>query len=73
MSAKHALSLLIIDDNTGSLELLSNALAQPDLEILTASDPEEALDVVYSRHPQIVLTDLLMPKMTGMEVLDRVM
>ena len=73
MPAKPALSLLIIDDNPGSLELLSNALAQPDLEILTASDPEEGLDLVHERHPQIVLTDLVMPKMTGMEVLERVM
>jgi DNA-binding NtrC family response regulator len=73
MSGKHALSLLIIDDNLGSLELLSSALAQPDLEILTASDPEEGVDLVCSRRPQIVLTDLVMPKMTGMEVLDRIM
>src|SRR6185437_9769742 len=57
----------------GSLEMLSSALAQPDLEILTASDPEEGLDLVHTRHPQIVLTDLIMPGMTGMEVLDRVM
>ena len=48
MPAKHALSLLIIDDNAGSLELLSNALAQPDLEILTASDPEQAISPVRS-------------------------
>ena len=73
MPAKPALSLLIIDDNPGSLELLSNALAQPDLEILTASDPEEGLDLLHERHPQIVLTDLVMPKMTGMEVLERIM
>jgi len=73
MSARSALSLLIIDDNLGSLEMLSNALAQPDLEILTASDPEEGLDLVHSRHPQIVLTDLIMPHMSGMEVLDRIM
>jgi len=53
--------------------MLSNALAQPDLEILTASDPEEGLDLVHSRHPQIVLTDLIMPHMSGMEVLDRIM
>jgi DNA-binding NtrC family response regulator len=53
--------------------MLSSALAQPDLEILTASDPEEGVDLVHSRHPQIVLTDLVMPQMTGMEVLDRVM
>ena len=73
MSARPALSLLIIDDNEGSLEMLSSALAQPDLEILTASDPEEGLDLVHSRHPQIVLTDLIMPHLTGMEVLDRIM
>src|ERR1700730_1974487 len=73
MPSRPALSLLIIDDNPGSLEMLSSALAQPDLEILTASDPEDGLDLVHSRHPQIVLTDLIMPKMSGMEVLDRIM
>src|SRR6201981_2540563 len=73
MPAKPALSLLIIDDNPGSLELLSSALAQPDLEILTASDPEEGLDLVHSRRPPIVLTDLVMPRMSGMEVLERIM
>jgi DNA-binding NtrC family response regulator len=68
-----ALSLLIIDDNSRSLELLSTALAQPGLEILIASDPEQGLDLVYSKHPQIVLTDLVMPNLTGMDVLDRIM
>ena len=67
------LSVLIIDDNPKSLELLSTALAQPDLEILTASDPKQGLDLVYDRHPQIVLTDLVMPHLTGMEVLERIM
>ena len=73
MPSRPALSLLIIDDNPGSLEMLSSALAQPDLEILTASDPDVGVDLVHSRHPQVVLTDLVMPGMTGMEVLDRVM
>src|ERR1044071_5247391 len=72
MPSKPALSLLIIDDNQGSLEMLSSALAQPDLEILTASDPEEGVDLVHSRHPQVVLTDLIMPGLSGMDVLDRV-
>jgi DNA-binding NtrC family response regulator len=72
-AAKSApVSLVIIDDNPGSLELLSNALAQDDLEIFVASDPEAGLDLVYDRHPQIVLTDLVMPGMSGMEVLDRI-
>ena len=68
-----AVSLLILDDNPGSLELLSSALAQPDVEILTASDPEQGLDLIFDRHPQIVLTDLIMPRLTGLEVLDRIM
>ena len=74
MSDAHrpAISLLIIDDNPGSLELLSSALAQPGLEILTASDPEEGLDLVRRRHPQIVLTDLVMPRLSGLEVLERI-
>ena len=71
--AMPALSVLIIDDNVKSLELLSTALAQPGLEILTASDPEQGLEVVYEKHPQIVLTDLVMPNLSGMEVLERIM
>ena len=45
-ATKAAVSLLIIDDNAGSLELLASALAQQGLEILTASDPETGLDLV---------------------------
>jgi DNA-binding NtrC family response regulator len=69
---KPPISLLIIDDNPGSLELLSSALAQSGLEILTASDPEQGLDLVHQHRPQIVLTDLVMPNLTGMEVLERI-
>lgn len=65
-------SLVIVDDNPGSLELLSTALDQPGLEIWKAADPEEALDLIFEKHPQIVLTDLVMPKMTGLELLDRI-
>jgi two-component system, NtrC family, response regulator HydG len=73
MPPESPLLLLIIDDSDASLELLSTALAQPGLEILTASDAEEGLDLVYSRHPHILLTDLVMPGMSGMEVLEHVM
>ena len=72
-AGKFAVSLLIIDDNPRSVELLSNALAQPGLEILTAFDPEEGLDLFHSHHTHIVLTDLVMPHISGMEVLERIM
>jgi DNA-binding NtrC family response regulator len=70
---KTAVSLLIIDDSPASLDLVSSALAQPGLEILVASDPEEGLELFHNRRPEIVLTDLVMPRVSGMEVLDRVM
>jgi DNA-binding NtrC family response regulator len=71
-NGKSAVSLLVIDDNQSSVELLSNGLAQQGLEILTASHPEEGLTLFCNRRPQIVLTDLMMPHMTGMEVLERI-
>ena len=72
-AAQPSVSLLIIDDNPSSLELLSEALAQSGLEILTASDADEGLDLFCDRRPHIVLTDLVMPKMSGMDVLERIM
>jgi DNA-binding NtrC family response regulator len=72
-AAKNTISLLIIDDNPGSLEMLSTALAQQGVDILTASDPETGIDLIHERRPQIVLTDLVMPRMSGLEVLERTM
>jgi DNA-binding NtrC family response regulator len=72
-SAKAAVSLLVIDDDPGSRELLSSAMAQPGLEIFTASHAEEGLDLFCNRRPQIVISDLVMPQMNGMEVLERIM
>jgi DNA-binding NtrC family response regulator len=68
-----ALSLLIIDDDKGNLELLSNALAQPGLEILTTCNSEKGLDLFCNRRPKIVLTELVMPHISGMELLERCM
>jgi DNA-binding NtrC family response regulator len=67
------LSIVIIDDNPGSLEMLEAALSRTGLSIYTASDPEQGLDLIFEKHPQIVLTDLVMPGIDGLEVLDRIM
>ena len=65
-------TLVAIDDDPRALELISEGLEQDGLEILTASDPEEGLRLVLRRRPQIVLLDLVMPKLTGMELLERI-
>jgi len=55
-----------------SLELLRESLMQEGLTILTSTDPKRGLDLVFNEHPQIVLLDLVMPKRTGLEMLERI-
>lgn len=71
-SSTPELAVLVVDDNPRSVELLAAALELPGVEVLTATDPETALDIVFERHPQVVVTDLVMPNMSGMELLQRV-
>ena len=74
MAANFArIKLLAIDDDPQSLELVSEALSENDLQILTAGDPEKALELVHRERPQIVLSDIVMPKMNGMELLGRIL
>jgi len=68
-----AISIVILDDNPGSLELLSTALAREGVTIHTASLPNQALALVEQYRPQLVLTDLVMPEMSGLDVLNRIM
>jgi DNA-binding NtrC family response regulator len=70
--SRNPILLVIIDDNPRSLEFIATALAGADVEVLTASTPEQGLDLVYTHRPQIVMTDLVMPQMNGLEVLDRI-
>ena len=72
MSIRPSVKLVAVDDTPASLELLSEALQQDGLTIFTSTDPEEGLELVYHEHPQIVLLDLVMPKMNGLEMLERI-
>ena len=64
--------LVAVDDTPASLELIQESLAQEGLTIFTATDPEQGLDLVLQEHPQIVLLDLVMPKMSGLDLLERI-
>jgi DNA-binding NtrC family response regulator len=63
--------VLVIDDEPQQLELVRAALTQDGIEIFSASGPEEGLEIFAREHPHIVLLDLMMPTMSGMEVLER--
>jgi DNA-binding NtrC family response regulator len=65
-------TVVAIDDDRHSLEFIKAALKQHPVDILTQSDPDTGLKMVLDRRPQIVLLDLMMPTMNGLEVLDRI-
>jgi DNA-binding NtrC family response regulator len=69
---KEAVRIVVIDDNPGSLELLSTALSRPDVAVHTAPNPMEGLEMVRKLHPQLVITDLVMPEMNGLDVLQQI-
>lgn len=60
--------ILIADDNDANRELLEAYLVNLDCEIETSADGQETLDKVASFEPDLVLLDVMMPKLSGFEV-----
>ena len=60
--------ILIADDNPDNLEIFRARLAANDYEILMATDGEEALAVAREKQPDLILLDIMMPKVNGVEV-----
>jgi DNA-binding NtrC family response regulator len=72
-TTKPLVTLLAIDDEQRILEFITEALAQEGLEIITCVDPQLGISLFFERRPRIVLTDLRMPGMNGMEVLEKLL
>jgi len=67
-----SLSLLAVDDDPLSLDLVRDALGSMGLEIHTAANGEEARAVLAKARPQIVLLDLMLPDVNGLELLEEI-
>ena len=65
-------TVLVVDDVAANVELLKALLDREGYSVLTACDGEEALDLVAREHPDLVLMDVLMPKLTGFQVCERI-
>jgi two-component system, OmpR family, KDP operon response regulator KdpE len=63
--------VLAVDDEAGILRLIKLELAAQGLRVITAPNGEEALRLAEEQRPDIVLLDVLMPEMTGLEVMRR--
>lgn len=64
--------ILIADDNQANCELLEAYLADLDCEIQVASDGQDTLDKVASLAPDLILLDVMMPKLSGFEVCKKI-
>ncbi len=64
--------ILVVDDEPNLRRVLSALLARDDYDVHTAEDGEQALTVLAEHHIDMVVTDLRMPKIDGMELLRRV-
>lgn len=60
--------ILIADDNPTNVELLEAYLLDLDCEVLVAVDGRDTLDKVASFQPDLILLDVMMPKLSGFEV-----
>ena len=60
--------ILIVDDNPTNVDILQARLAANNYEIITAVDGEEGLAKARDEKPDLILLDIMMPKMDGLEV-----
>lgn len=67
-----ATRLLIVDDEKEAVETLKSVLLKNGYEVSVAFDGEEALVKVKEDNPDVILLDLVMPKLSGYEVLKEI-
>jgi len=68
MSTAPSNRVLIVDDNLQNLELLEAYLEIPGIETVRATSGQEALLLVEREKPDLMLLDIMMPRMSGFEV-----
>ena len=66
-----AIGILVVDDNAANLKLLSYVLANQGYEIREAADADQALALLQSFRPRLILLDLQLPGMDGWQLARR--
>ncbi|MCH7792897.1 MAG: response regulator, partial [Planctomycetes bacterium] len=65
-------SIMLVDDNVQNLELLQAYLEELGCPIRTATDGQEALDLVANDQPDIILLDIMLPRMSGFQICKKI-
>ena len=63
-----AKTVLVVDDMQSQLQLISNYLSRAGYSVTTADSGAAALEKIKESKPDIVVTDLVMPELTGLEL-----
>ncbi len=64
-------TILVVDDNSQNLELLQAYLEDLGCKVVSAVDGVEAMEAVAEHNPDLILLDIMMPRMSGFEVCRR--
>jgi len=64
--------ILIVEDNPASLDILQTRLTANNYKVITATDGEAGLAMARETQPDLILLDIMMPKMDGIEVCRRI-
>ena len=70
-SSTKASTILVVDDEPDLVELISYNLEQQGHSVLTASNGAQALQIAKSRNPDLIVLDVMMPELNGVEVAKR--
>lgn len=65
--------LIVIDDENSVCELLSRLFTDAGYEVITSSDPLKGFELVSSERPDCIILDIKMPKIGGVEILQKIM
>ena len=60
-------TVLVVDDEQNIVNIIAFNLKKEGYEVLTAGDGEEAVEIVEKHQPDLILLDIMMPKMDGYE------
>ncbi|MBU2229583.1 response regulator [Patescibacteria group bacterium] len=63
--------ILVIEDEEPVRKVIVDALQDLNCEVLEAKNGQEGLDIALSEHPDLILLDLIMPKLAGQEVCEK--
>ncbi|MCQ2010773.1 response regulator [Sporolactobacillus sp. STSJ-5] len=71
-ASKNVNEIMVVDDQPGIRMLLREVFKQTDYQIVTAANGEQALELLKKEDLQLVLLDMKIPKMNGLEILHKI-